>query len=80
MKQALTTFGYRLSDQFYDILMRKYDREGRGVIYFDDFIQVCVTLQTLTAAFRHHDQDMDGWIRISYEDFLKLVIEVKDRI
>lgn len=30
LKQALTTFGYRLSDQFYNILMRKYDREGRG--------------------------------------------------
>lgn len=33
LKQALTTFGYRLSDQFYSILMRKYDRSGRGEFY-----------------------------------------------
>jgi len=80
MKQALTTFGYRLTDQFYEILMRKFDRDGRGVIYFDDFIQACVTLQTLTAAFRQHDTDQDGWIKISYEQFLTLVFEVSHRI
>ena len=31
-----------------------------GRIYFDDFIQICVSLQTITAAFRHHDTDSDG--------------------
>ncbi|EMP33918.1 Programmed cell death protein 6 [Chelonia mydas] len=46
LKQALTGFGYRLSDQFYDILVRKFDRQGRGQIAFDDFIQCCVVLQT----------------------------------
>lgn len=30
LKQALTTFGYRLSDQFYAILMKRYDRDGKG--------------------------------------------------
>lgn len=72
LKQALTTFGYRLSDQFYNILMRKYDREGH--ITFDDFIALCIQLQTLTGAFRQHDTDMDGWIKISYEQFLSMVI------
>ena len=42
---ALTNFGYRLSDQFYDLLIRKFDRSGRGVIAFDDFIQCCVVIQ-----------------------------------
>ena len=41
---ALTTFGYRLSDQIVNTLMRKYDRAGSGTIYFDDFIQLCVVL------------------------------------
>ncbi|XP_064362842.1 programmed cell death protein 6 isoform X3 [Dromaius novaehollandiae] len=45
LKQALTGFGYRLSDQFYDILIRKFDRQGRGQVAFDDFIQCCVVLQ-----------------------------------
>jgi len=45
LKAALTSFGYRLSDRFYDLLVRKFDRSGRGVIAFDDFIQCCVVIQ-----------------------------------
>ena len=37
--------GYRLSDRFYDIMVRKFDRQGKGTIAFDDFIQCCVVLQ-----------------------------------
>lgn len=44
LKTALTSFGYRLSDGLVGILIRKYDRFGRGTILFDDFIQCCVTL------------------------------------
>lgn len=70
LKTALTNFGYRLSDQIIDTLIRKYDRAGRGTIYFDDFIQCCVVLYTLTAAFRQLDTDLDGVITIHYEQFL----------
>lgn len=45
LKAALTSFGYRLSDRFYDLLVRKFDRSGRGVVAFDDFIQCCVVIQ-----------------------------------
>ncbi|XP_015792150.1 programmed cell death protein 6 [Tetranychus urticae] len=76
LKQALTTFGYRLSDSFYSIIIRKFDRKGAGSIYFDDFIQLCVLLQSLTAAFRQHDTDQDGWIQIDYERFLTMVFDV----
>lgn len=37
--------GYRLSDNFVDLLVRKFDRKGRGCVAFDDFIQCCVYLQ-----------------------------------
>ncbi|XP_035213650.1 programmed cell death protein 6-like isoform X2 [Stegodyphus dumicola] len=77
LKSALTTFGYRLSDAFYDLLVQKFDRDGTRTIKFDDFIQCCVLLQSLTAAFRFHDTDLDGWIRISYEEFLTLVFSLR---
>lgn len=77
LKQALTSFGYRLSDKFYEILIRKFDRQGRGTVAFDDFIQCCVVLQTLTSAFRFYDTDQDGWIQIGYEQFLMLVFNLK---
>lgn len=44
LKTALINFGYRLSDGIVDLLLRKYDRSGRGVIFFDDFIQCCIVL------------------------------------
>ncbi|CAJ0956817.1 unnamed protein product, partial [Mesorhabditis belari] len=73
LQTALTQFGYRLSDRFYNILMTKFDRTHQGSINFDDFIQLCVVLQTLTAAFRDKDQDRDGVITIDYESFLSMV-------
>ncbi|XP_070574730.1 programmed cell death protein 6-like [Ptychodera flava] len=77
LKTALNSFGYRFSDFFYDMLVRKFDRRGRGDIAFDDFIQCCVVIQTLTSAFRQYDTRMAGQITISYEQFLTMVFSVK---
>ncbi|XP_023440427.1 programmed cell death protein 6 isoform X3 [Dasypus novemcinctus] len=76
LKQALSGFGYRLSDQFHDILIRKFDRQGRGQIAFDDFIQGCIVLQRLTDIFRRYDTDQDGWIQVSYEQYLSMVFSI----
>lgn len=77
LKNALMTFGFQLSERFYDVLVVKFDRQGRGVIAFDDFIQCCVVLQTLTNAFQAHDRDHDGIIQITYEEFLSLVFSLR---
>ncbi|XP_048448635.1 programmed cell death protein 6-like [Rhincodon typus] len=68
--------GYRLSDQFYHVLLNKFDRQGRGQVAFDDFIQCCIVLQRLTDLFRRYDTDQDGWIQISYEQYLNMVFTV----
>ena len=44
LRTALIAFGYRLSEGIIDMIVRKYDRSGRGIIYFDDFIQCCIVL------------------------------------
>jgi programmed cell death protein 6 len=44
LKNALIAFGYRLSDNIVGMLVRKFDRYGRGTILFDDFIQCCIIL------------------------------------
>lgn len=44
LRTALTAFGYRLSDNLINLLIRKFDRYGNGTILFDDFIQCCVIL------------------------------------
>lgn len=44
LRNALQAFGYRLSDNLVNVLLRKFDRHGNGTILFDDFIQCCVIL------------------------------------
>ncbi|CAB4032970.1 programmed cell death 6-like [Paramuricea clavata] len=77
LQSALTSFGFRLSERFYGVLLRKFDRSGQGVIKFDDFIQCCVVIQTLTQAFQNYDTNRNGWIQINYEQFLSLVFTLK---
>lgn len=45
---AYIVVGYKLSDTFCDLLIRKFDRLGHGSVAFDDFIQCCVVLQVCT--------------------------------
>ncbi|ENN78774.1 hypothetical protein HUJ04_010159 [Dendroctonus ponderosae] len=76
-KLALHNFGYRISDTLINIMVKKFDRYGNGTILFDDFIQACVVLHTLTSAFRMYDTDQDGIITIHYEQFLSMVFSLK---
>lgn len=76
LRDALTSFGYRLSDEAVNLLLMKYDSERKGSINFDDYILCCITLQTFTSAFKSYDTDLDGYITISYENFLKLGLSV----
>uniref|UniRef100_A0A3B5L8U8 Programmed cell death 6 n=1 Tax=Xiphophorus couchianus TaxID=32473 RepID=A0A3B5L8U8_9TELE len=75
LQQALSN-GYRLSDQFYGTLIEKFDRQRKGQVAFDDFIQCCIVLQRLTDVFRRYDTDQDGWIHVSYEQYLSMVFNV----
>ncbi|XP_028392361.1 programmed cell death protein 6-like isoform X2 [Dendronephthya gigantea] len=72
LKAALQSF-----ERFYGILIRKFDRSGSGDIRFDDFIQCCVVLKTLTNAFKYHDRNLNGWITVTYEQFLTMVFNCK---
>ncbi|XP_071813857.1 sorcin-like isoform X2 [Apostichopus japonicus] len=72
---AFRTFGYVLSPQFCVMIVRKFDRDNRNTINFDDFIQVCVMLKGLSEAFKNKDTNRTGTINIHYEQFLEMVLE-----
>jgi len=71
---ALVAFGYRLSPQFVDTLFRTYDKRGEGAISFDLFVQSCISLKRMTDVFKKYDDDRDGYITLSFEDFLTEII------
>ena len=56
------------SPQFSQTVIRTFDRKRGGQrINFDDFIQACVMLKSLTDKFRGYDTRQQGMINISYE-------------
>jgi len=74
---ALVAFGYRLSPQFIETLFRTYDKRGSGAISFDLFVQSCISLKRMTDVFKKYDDDRDGFITLSFEDFLTEIIRQK---
>lgn len=76
LNQALNSFGYRLSDQFYALAMRKFGTHDNNTIVFDNFLLLCITLQAATSSFSAYDTERKGEIKISYEQFLNVVMQL----
>ncbi|KAF9089871.1 hypothetical protein BGX27_002384 [Mortierella sp. AM989] len=79
LKTAMHSFGYNLSDNFLQLIIKKYDKrgknpEGRGDVSFDNFVQIAVTVKSLTDAFKRIDREGKGFATIGYEQFLELVV------
>ncbi|KAG9734376.1 EF-hand, partial [Aureobasidium melanogenum] len=79
---ALVAFGYRLSPQFVQLLFNTFARTTRGrgddsyhggrekTLSFDLFVQACISLKRMTDVFKKYDDDRDGYITLSFEEFL----------
>ncbi|XP_068015396.1 peflin [Melanerpes formicivorus] len=75
LQQAFTQMGYNLSPQFSQQLLARYgQRSCPPSIQLDRFIQLCMQLQSSTEAFRERDAGQAGSARLSYEDFLTMVV------
>ncbi|KAL2357657.1 hypothetical protein BJ546DRAFT_836598 [Cryomyces antarcticus] len=69
-EEALVAFGYRLSGGFVRLLFATYEREGGRGLSFDLFVQACISLKRMTDVFKKYDDDRDGYITLSFEEFL----------
>uniref|UniRef100_A0A8B9FA73 Peflin n=1 Tax=Amazona collaria TaxID=241587 RepID=A0A8B9FA73_9PSIT len=75
LQQAFSQMGYNLSPQFSQLLLARYaQRSPSPSIQLDRFIQICMQLQSTTDAFREKDTGLVGNVRLSYEDFLTMVV------
>lgn len=87
LNSALKQFGYNLSPQLLHLLEAKYDIKGVAPavghahgrhtapgVSFDRFVRCCVVVKQLTESFQRIDTDRDGWIQISYEQFMHTVL------
>ncbi|NXJ69274.1 PEF1 protein, partial [Rostratula benghalensis] len=75
LQQAFSQMGYNLSPQFSQLLLARYaQRSPDPSIQLDRFIHICLQLQSTTEAFREKDTGLVGNVRLSYEDFLTMVV------
>lgn len=72
--KALVAFGYSLSPKFVSTMFRTYDRRSNNQMSFDLFVQSCISLKRMTDVFKRYDTDRDGFITLSFEDFLNEVM------
>ena len=72
---ALVAFRYRLTPSFTNLLFRTFDKRGEGVMSFDLFVQACISLKRMTDVFKKYDDDRDGYITLSFEDFLSEILK-----
>eukprot|EP00123_Amoebidium_parasiticum_P008443 comp18806_c0_seq1/m.20761 comp18806_c0_seq1/g.20761 ORF comp18806_c0_seq1/g.20761 comp18806_c0_seq1/m.20761 type:complete len:218 (-) comp18806_c0_seq1:103-756(-) len=74
LTQAFHQFGYRLSPQFCQNLIRRFDRQTQRAIKFDDFIQCCVMLKCFTEGFMAKDYTKQGVVNVDYVEFIEMTI------
>ncbi|XP_065063597.1 peflin-like [Rhopilema esculentum] len=77
LHRAFSDMGYRVSSNFVQLIVVKFDTYAKRSLKLDDFIQCCVMLRCLTDAFRQRDSNMNGVINVSYEDFMCMCIQNK---
>lgn len=59
------------------VLSGQQVEDGNLTVNFDNFVQLCVTVKTLTDAFRTLDDNHDGWAKLSYEQFMDLIVKYR---
>ncbi|KAF8184889.1 EF-hand [Mycena galopus ATCC 62051] len=80
LAEAMRSFGYNLSPAILTLVERKYASApvaGYGPppgITFDRFVRACVVVKTLTESFQRSDTDRDGWVQLSYEQFMSMTL------
>ena len=74
---AYNEMGFRVGMSFCQLVVSRFDRLAKKSLKFDDFIQTCVMLRSLTDSFRTRDTNLNGVITVGYEDFMTMAISNK---
>ncbi|KAJ8587693.1 EF-hand [Rhizopogon salebrosus TDB-379] len=82
LRDALKQFGYNLSPQLIGLVQAKYASTVSTPygpppgITFDRFVRACVVIKQLSESFQRLDTDRDGWVQISYDQFMQTVLSL----
>ncbi|ESN96240.1 hypothetical protein HELRODRAFT_67965 [Helobdella robusta] len=74
LHSAYLQMGYRLSPQFSQSVVYRFDMSGQQRISLDYFIHSCILIKNITEQFRARDTANSGFVQIGYEDFVSAVV------
>ncbi|THU90648.1 EF-hand, partial [Dendrothele bispora CBS 962.96] len=83
LREALSHF--QLSAQLLNLVQRKYNPPVKSMttggryqtapaISFDRFVRACIASKQLSEAFQKLDSDRDGWIQMTYDQFMHTLL------
>jgi len=72
LHQAIQSFGYNLSPQALNIVVKRYADQSR--ITFDNFVAAVTRLRMLTDHFRRRDTSQTGHANFAYDDFIQVTM------
>ncbi|XP_053328597.1 calpain small subunit 1 [Spea bombifrons] len=70
---AFQSAGFQLNGQLYQMIIRRYSDE-KGEMDFDNFICCLVRLDSMFRAFKALDEDGDGQIKVTIQEWLQLTM------
>jgi peflin len=89
--KALLAFGYRLSVPFVGVIYNTFNDRGKRSddrrhslgaasqgMSFDLFVQACISLKRMTDVFKGYDEDRDGYVTLSFEEFLTEILRLRE--
>ncbi|KAF2289363.1 hypothetical protein GH714_035408 [Hevea brasiliensis] len=76
LREALYSLGFAVSPVVLDLLVYKFDKSGgkNKAIEYDNFIECCLTVKSLTEKFKEKDSSYSGSATFTYESFMLTVL------
>jgi peflin len=69
-REAFRLSCFALSEETFQAVMRKFDRQRRGSLGFDDYIELSVFMAQVRDTFHYLDYNRNGTVTFSFDTFL----------
>ncbi|KAK7196669.1 EF hand-like protein [Novymonas esmeraldas] len=76
VRESLRRSGFVLSEETFQAVMRKFDRQRRGSLGFDDYIELSLFLAQVRDTFGYADLDRRGHVVFNFDSFLGTVATI----
>lgn len=70
VRSALFEGGYSLSEETFQAVMRKFDRQRRGSLGFDDYVELSLYISKARSVFQFYDRQRTGQVTFNLDTFI----------